>query len=72
MSGMPMVYCLRCAMLRPVASCAEREDELVIRLDECGHVILRTVSLEWFVESAGEPARIAAAPGRAMAVASRF
>ncbi len=51
MSEMPMVYCLRCAALRNVTHCRERGDELVIELEPCKHVILRSACLEWVAES---------------------
>jgi hypothetical protein len=50
MNTKAMTYCLRCATLRTVRNCHQSGDELVIQLDACHHVILRTASLEWFVD----------------------
>ncbi len=52
MNGMPMAYCLRCAAVRAVTDCQDRGDEMIIQLEPCNHVILRTDGLEWFVDKA--------------------
>jgi hypothetical protein len=70
MKTRPMIYCLRCGTLRAVDNCYQAEDEQVIQLDGCPHVILRTEFLEWFVDgtyAVPEPADVGVPE-----VASRF
>jgi len=50
MTEKPVDYCLRCAALRSVTDCRQGKDELVIELEPCNHVILRSACLEWVVE----------------------
>jgi hypothetical protein len=47
MAGTPMIYCLQCTALRPVADWREQRDALIIRLEVCGHLVVRKACLEW-------------------------
>ena len=47
MIGVPTIYCVQCGALRPVGDWRERRDMLIIRLEPCGHVVVRNACLEW-------------------------
>jgi hypothetical protein len=47
MTGMPTIYCVQCRALRPVSDWRERRDTLIIRLEPCGHLVVRNACLEW-------------------------
>ena len=47
MSGAPTIFCLRCRSLRSVTDWRERGDDMLIELDPCGHVAVRSARIEW-------------------------
>jgi len=47
MKPTPTIFCRRCSSLRAITDWRERGDDLVIQLEPCGHVAVRTARVEW-------------------------
>jgi hypothetical protein len=47
MSGMPTMYCSACGALRAIHDWHEQRELLLIELEPCGHVTLRSARVEW-------------------------
>jgi Zn ribbon nucleic-acid-binding protein len=41
------IYCPRCATLQGVKDWRERQGNLVLELEPCGHVVERCARMEW-------------------------
>jgi hypothetical protein len=47
MSGMPTIFCPRCNSLRAVNDWRERGEDMLIELEPCGHLAVRSARMEW-------------------------
>ena len=47
MAGVPTIACLQCNALRAVNDWHERGDDLLVELEPCGHVTVRSARMEW-------------------------
>lgn len=52
MSGMPTIFCPHCNSLRGITDWRERGEDMLIELEPCGHVAVRSARMEWVSKAA--------------------
>ena len=52
MRPLPAIYCPTCLVMQGIRDWRERHESLLIQLEPCGHVIVRSARVEWAAHGA--------------------